>query len=177
MQHQTKLIGLVGKKGAGKSTAAGAFNNAAFVPFALPIKTMLERFGVPYGCLFGDAKEEPLEMLCGKSARYAMQTLGTQWGRDMMGDSFWLDAWWRWAKPYIVAQSYDYLVVDDVRFLNEAAYLKARGATLIRISRMIETTDQHQSEIEQDQIVVDYDLPNSGTQDDLRKMMTAIITG
>ncbi len=92
-----KLIAFCGPKQSGKSTVAAAhlITNHGWQHrgFANALKIMLDAIGVPYECLYGDRKEEPLEMLSGRSARYAMQTLGEKWGRQGMHSDFWLNLW------------------------------------------------------------------------------------
>jgi len=51
------------------------------------------------------------------------------------------------------------VVVDDVRFLNEADAIKTRSGILIRINRVgLESNDQHISEVEMDSIEPDFTI-------------------
>jgi len=51
------------------------------------------------------------------------------------------------------------VVVDDVRFLNEADAIKTRNGILIRINRVgLESNDQHISEVEMDSIEPDFTI-------------------
>ena len=43
---------------------------------------MLYQLGLGEAHIEGALKEVPCELLGGKTPRYAMQTLGTEWGRD-----------------------------------------------------------------------------------------------
>lgn len=119
--------------GAGKTTAANAImraHNVTRVPFAAPLKLMLEAVGVPLANLYGDQddKAKPLDVLCGKSARHAMQTLGTEWGRQCIGPDFWARAWCS-----VAAQHPEGVVADDVRFPNEAEAIRSLGGLVICI--------------------------------------------
>src|SRR5262245_61605141 len=116
------LIGITGLAGSGKSTLAKQYEveqNEKRIPFAQPLKDMLEAMGVPHKHLHGTPaqKAEPLAILGGKSARFALQRLGTEWGRDMISESLWVDAWRQRAE--ITLSTGRDVVVDDVRFANE----------------------------------------------------------
>ncbi len=141
-----KLIAFCGPKQSGKSTVAAAhlITNHGWQHrgFANALKIMLDAIGVPYECLYGDRKEEPLEMLSGRSARYAMQTLGEKWGRQGMHSDFWLNLW-----KHRVQDSRAKIVVDDLRYPNEHAVIKSLGGIVIRVKRAgYEHSDEHESE-------------------------------
>lgn len=134
-----RLIGFCGLAGSGKSTAAGRLiDRHRFVrhPFAGPIKLMIAALMNAEGAtaaevqesLYGAEKAKPTRFLAGASPRAAMQTLGTEWGRELHTD-FWLNAWGlSWPHGADV-------VVDDVRFSNEAAQIRAMGGVVIRVER------------------------------------------
>lgn len=129
------LIGLSGPLGAGKSLAARLLSvhyGLPIVPLAAPLKAMLETLGVPPANLYGTPaqKAEPLAMLGGKSAREAMQTLGTEWGRQLVSESLWRDAW--------LAKAGTRAIADDVRFADEAEMIRSRGGVVLRIVREVE---------------------------------------
>jgi hypothetical protein len=63
----------------------------------------------------GDLKRQPCQYLEGKTPTEAMQTLGTEWGRDRIHADFWLRVWQRRAVNHVVP------VNDSIRFANEAA--------------------------------------------------------
>lgn len=79
MDTQTrKIIAFAGPATVGKSTAAKVLLNRGFkrLSFADPIRDMLRAIGVPEDKLTVD-KETPVDLLCGKTCRHAMQKLGT----------------------------------------------------------------------------------------------------
>lgn len=149
-----RIIGLVGQKGCGKSTLAHALESLCFIraPLAGPLKSMLHALLAAQNLdaqgiddmLNGHAKEIPTRLLAGHTPRHAMQTLGTEWGRQLIAHDFWLDVWSR-GVPNGVS-----VVVDDVRFTNEASMLRSRGGQIIRIVRQkqVEADDTHVSETE-----------------------------
>jgi len=152
----TRLIAIVGRKGSGKSLTAAYLKDAhefKVIKFADTLKDMLKVAGLNYNHLEGELKEKPCELLCGKSPREAMQTLGTEWGREMIGDNFWVNSWSKRAADYLRISHKNRVVVDDLRFLNEARAVIALGGKIIRINRpSIQNTDTHISENEMDQI-------------------------
>lgn len=172
------IIGLVGKAGSGKSTAArilSAEMGFSRRPMAYGLKAMLGALGVPSTILDGDIKLKsmPLPVLGGMTFRYAAQTLGTEWGRNYMGQDFWVNTW-KASNPAGVD-----VVADDVRFANEAAALRDLGGIIVRIRRTgageVGAAAQHASETEQDAILHDYEIDNSGTVDDLRRTLSLIV--
>lgn len=131
------LIALTGPAGAGKSTAAAwlaRHRGYARVSFAAPLKAMLEAIGIDPAALDrGPAKAAPHPLLCGATPRRAMQTLGTEWGRHLIHP----DLWVRLAEAPVCA-ALDHggrVVIDDLRFPNEAAMIRRHGGTIIRIER------------------------------------------
>jgi hypothetical protein len=128
------LIGFTGRIGAGKSTAARALYNRGFtrVRFAGPLKAMMACLGLSEEEVDGSLKEEPRDLLCGKTPRYAMQTIGTEWGRQMIGDDIWIRAFKRTVESYGLHIP---LVCDDVRFQNEANAIRELGGVVVRVTR------------------------------------------
>lgn len=72
-------------------------------------------------------KGEPCEELCGKSLREALQTLGTEWGRELMGEQIWLNHLLN--RTAHIPQ----IAVDDLRFPNEYEGLLKAGAVFVRL--------------------------------------------
>ncbi len=108
------------------------------LPLAGPLKSMLRTLGVPEVHLTGTLvdKEVPLDLLCGRTARHAMQSLGTEWGRECIHPELWLRAWKHAAEQATSAGGCPSLIiVDDLRFDNEAAYLRGLGAIIVRLFR------------------------------------------
>jgi hypothetical protein len=88
----------------------------------------------------------------GLTPRYALQTLGTEWGRAQDPDM-----WFKYADADATQRGVKgYCVVSDVRFLNEGAFLQSKGAPLIEVLRpgfdgeaaMAAGVAAHQSEME-----------------------------
>lgn len=136
----TKTVyAFAGPEGGGKTTAAKMVKDAHLdgdaivIGFAEPIKHMMLALGVPYKNLYGTQaeKEEPLDVLCGRSARYAMQKLGTEWGRNMIGDDIWVNAW----KARVLKTPECTVVADDLRFPNEVKAVKDLDGISVILTR------------------------------------------
>jgi hypothetical protein len=137
---------------------------------------MLRTLGVPHENLYGDKKEEPLSLLCGKSAREAMQTLGTEWGRDLIGRDLWMNAWEREYRE--MSLSHD-VVCDDSRFQNETALILHLGGEVWMIESDRPTTNhaQHPSELALASVrdMATRTITNNGSIKDLSKQVLGII--
>ncbi len=145
-----KLIGIVGYKGSGKSTtvncATNGINHFHHMGFSEPIYRMLEAMGIPKEILDDKSRwNEPLDILCGKSTRYAFTTLGTEWGRDLIDGDVW---------THIALEKADRLrnrninvIIDNVRFPSEFDHMLFEGATMIAFHRPeLEVDLSHESE-------------------------------
>jgi len=128
------LIILTGKAGAGKSTAANYLaqhHGYEIVKFAAPLKNMLRAIGLTDSEIEGHNKERPCDLLCGNTPRHAMQTLGTEWGRDCIGEDFWVGVWRAKVKRLLGAGVN--VVTDDCRFANELAAATELGGVRVHI--------------------------------------------
>lgn len=133
------LIGLAGTARSGKSTAADHLVRNHLLEhyaFADPLRSgLMEIFNLDPDDFEGERKEQPLAWL-GRSPRELMQSMGTEWAREMVHPDVWVK---------IAEQNLNYLqnslssvvgfVVSDVRFENEAEFIRQRGGTIIHIER------------------------------------------
>ena len=183
------LIGLLGQAGSGKDTVADLFCREAEpsssivqkIALADPLKRFCaEVFDWPQEILYGPSelrnKEDPRYKRNSEegppylTARWALQRLGTEWGRDMYPD-IWIDTGIRtWRKS-----TADVCIITDVRFVNEAAKIYQEGGLVWRITRPTLTKAafaQHASEQEMLSPAMDryvtYEINNCGTIEDLR---------
>lgn len=134
------LIGLHGLARTGKDTAA-AYLAAHYAllsyAFADPLKAAIAQlFDLTAAHIEGDLKELTLPVI-GKSPRQLMQLLGTEWGRNMVHDQLWLLL----AQQHIANQlecdqsRYSGIVIRDVRFENEAQWIRSQGGYVVHILR------------------------------------------
>lgn len=112
---------------------------------------------------------------CFLTPRYALQTLGTEWGRHCYSN-----VWVEYALR-VAGQLYN-AVVSDLRFKNEVDAFRKAGAKLIRIVRpgagLAGSAGRHVSEAEQESIpdsAFDAIIVNDGTLEDLERKMRAFV--
>lgn len=107
--------------------------------------------------------------------RKALQTLGTDWGRALYED-VWVDYGLRRAKTLAEVSTNLFVIITDLRFLNEARKVHEVGQVW-RITRPGAAGDGHASERDQDsrdiKPFIDVEILNNGTLDDLRKKVYA----
>lgn len=147
MIPQPQLIGLTGQAGCGKDTIARFLcDTQEFRQIALadPIRDGIEAmFRISREFLVDrDLKERSLRQVFGfdKSPRQLMQTLGTEWGRNMIDPNIWLNI----AKTKIEFNKrlsatknlhLNGIVVSDIRLEGEAKWLRAQGGIIWHIRR------------------------------------------
>lgn len=115
----------------------------------------------------GHLKEVPCLILNGHTPRYAMQTIGTEWGRGIIGDSLWVNAW-RSTLPK------GNIVVDDVRFENEADAVRELGGVVVRIVRG-DTISVGDHESERLDLQEDWRIDNNRSVDAMQNEFDAVI--
>lgn len=98
--------------------------------------------------------------------RRLLQVFGTEVGRNMFGEDFWVDL-----AMYDVSPHED-VVFTDVRFPNEAEAIREMGGIIWRVDRKgIEAVNAHPSETALDDWNFDRVIDNNGTLDELREMV------
>lgn len=196
------IIGLVGYKGSGKTTACNIIkkhlDNVVQINFkdAL-VQELKDNFpdllceiaqGMPQDCV--PEEQEPFHdnganyqpgYICTSPSfddlftlkpplvRTLMQNYGTN-VRRADESHYWVNEW----IEKILDHRESTILVDDVRFLNEAGTVQGYGGTLIRLERTdLEATDTHLSETEQQQIECDYTI--SVGQGELDKLEAELV--
>jgi hypothetical protein len=163
-----RLIAFCGVKQSGKDTAGKVFVSNGHIPisFAEPMKDMVRALlryrGVRWNeierMMEGDLKEIPTPAFGGKTPRVAMQTLGSEWGRELLADSLWTES--LGSRMKLLGQN-NY-VLTDCRLQSEAKYLRENGFTLVRVLRpgLPQSADSHQTEAEINALPVDDEIVN-----------------
>ena len=127
------IIGFTGKLQSGKSTCAKfLLQDYGFhrTRFADKMKGMLKKLGLTDAQVDGNEKDKPCALLGGKTPRYALQTLGTEWGRTLMDSEIWVRA-----TMWGIDRMPNLIVIDDVRFINEANAIKELGGIVVKVLR------------------------------------------
>lgn len=173
-----RLLGFAGKMGSGKSTAIKLIKeelterSVELIKLAEPLYDIQEYIYRRISSVY----KRPDDFI---KDRKLLQFLGTNWGRDTISTSLWVDIW-KAEVTHILQNAPDILVVcDDIRFDEEASMLKALGGTLVQIQteeKRIEDTgfSGHKSESGVDFKHVDFIIENNGTLDDLKNALLEI---
>ncbi|MDO8357267.1 MAG: deoxynucleotide monophosphate kinase [Nitrospirota bacterium] len=169
------VIALQGHIGSGKSTAAQILvHKFGFVEmkFARWLKDMMRAIGLTEAEIEGPLKEVPNPILCGKSPRQAMQSLGTEWGRNMIGSDFWAN----FAVQAVKNSGLQRIVFSDCRYPNEATAIKRELNGLVwRIHRPGTPVGTHSSESSQALVTPDMTIENHGTPEDLEEAISMVM--
>ena len=165
-----RIIALTGNMMSGKSTVAKYLveqHDFVLVKFAEPLKWMLQSIGLGMEEIEGNKKELPMTLLSENTPRFAMQTLGQEWGRDIMGENFWVNIWKDRVK-HLLAQGYYDIVTDDCRYLNEQQAVAEMGGSVWKVVRphsqstlLTEMSQEHRSETAMEEIEVNEIIQNT----------------
>ncbi len=173
------VVAFAGPKRAGKGTATSYLLSLGYqqVSFAHPLKEMLLVLGLTEADLTNTTlKEAPHSLLGGQTPRWAMQSLGTEWGRQMIYDGIWVGV-----AEHRVRQWRDQgsgVVIDDCRFDNEAVFLRGIGAPIIEITRAgYAYSPGHKSEAGISRGFVTATIANDGTPEQLHARLDAVLRG
>ena len=174
------LIGLSGLAGSGKDTVRAMLEREGFVglAFADPIRSMIRELLIGSGIddAYLDERElkETIIPELGVSYRHMAQSLGTEWGRNLRSD-FWLRA----AAAFVTDQQQAgeaHFVISDVRFANEAEWIKRQGGQIWRIHREgLAGVRPHVSESGVDSIKPHRTIHNNGTPEQLHEAVMAAL--
>lgn len=167
------IIGLTGLKRSGKDTVAkyiyDEYDNFVILAFADPIRDMIRILGVDDDFI-NYKKESKIDFL-NVSYRHLAQTLGTEWGRGLINDDIWLNVLQRKINSYKNTKN---LIISDVRFNNEAEFIKNNNGIIIQIIRDTGNIDKHPSEKGIDDKYIDYSINNSSSISHLYKLIDQI---
>jgi hypothetical protein len=179
------MIGLTGYAYVGKDTLAGLLvRNHGYhrLGFADPLKAMLLALNpamlghvdgwlmettsvadllTKYDGSWDQAKKDPSY---GPELRRLLQRLGTEAVRENLG----YDTWVRAAARTVNNNGWTRTAMSDVRFPNEAEFVRQSGGIVVRIVRPgYGPVNQHVSDAGQDSIKVDLTIVNDGEPSDM----------
>lgn len=167
------LIGVAGRSGSGKSTVAhyikDKINEHGNLCIILPLAAELKRIARELGW---NGKKDV-------GGRRLLQRLGTDIIRDCI-DPEWHIKRWIHNFESILAQpkndTIEYVIIDDVRFKNEASFIRDNGGKIIGIERDCVVKDIHSSETIDLYKNVDVIIHNNGTIDALYQAADRLVT-
>ena len=122
--------------------------------------------------LEGDLKEEAC--FCDVTPRLMMQTLGTDWGRELLGAGFWV----RMAEEDIAEelQRGNSVVVDDIRFQNEVDMIRRLGGTVVHVVRPVQDRNPGEHKSEGQDLRPDAVIWNGGSLPEFHDKITRMFT-
>jgi hypothetical protein len=127
------------------------------------------------------------------TGRQYLQNLGTE-ARKVFGPDFWVDQVLpqpsyigrshhpntgkvEWGVKHLHGDDVDVLVITDLRFENEAQRIKALGGTIWEVLRPGTASDGHASEQKLPSDLIDREIINDGTLEDLEKVVRLMVRG
>lgn len=174
------LIGLAAKAQSGKTTVANMLLERygyGHVSFAEPIRQFISSLtGISREDLEKAEFKEAVVPWIGRSPRFMMQTLGTEWGRDTILADFWIKR----AMREVNDLSWGRIpaVISDVRFDNEAKVIREAGGYVIHLSRPDAlVVASHPSEAGVTRHPTDFTIVNDGTLEDLSRNVDDLLRG
>lgn len=172
MSEPKRLIGITGRAGAGKDTVKDLIKQNIFpelsaYSFAAPIyDTVMNLFGWTLEELQNRDFKEAIDPKWGFSPRRAMQLFGTEFGRTLRED-----LWIHHARVLLDSPIIEGLLISDVRFENEADFIRSHpGGLIIHVTRPNnpnEISEGHASEGGVAFVHGDISITNDGTIDDM----------
>ena len=144
---------------------------------ATPIKEMIRTLGLNDNHIEGHLKDVPCDILDGRTPRWAMQSLGTEWGRSLISENLWLNRWAEIVQQNLTMNSS--VVVDDTRFPNELKRVRELNGVIIGLKRNATNEDSHSSSFDSwDELDADFIIDNDESWDEfkLEMKMRSIMT-
>ena len=195
----TKFICLAGKMQTGKTASANIIEKhlaslgytSRITSFAEPLKEMcISILNLPRKLVFGTkADKETLTHICWDTLnldirrkygqgnlrsgpmtiREVLQIVGTEIFREQLYHNVWAEA------PFIKSYDDDFVILDDVRFVNEKIFAEGSGALVIRLKRDTGIINEHISETELDNVKFEHEYKNNGTLLELERYLIGVI--
>lgn len=180
------LIALHGLPGVGKDAFANRLiehGNWSKISFAAPLKRGLSTMlNIPMEDIENPSLKNAQNYKFNRSIRYMLQTLGTEWGRDLIDEDIWL-------KLAVEGINHQFtqgmnVINTDLRFPNESAIIKKMGGYVIHILRdtnidgdvsMKTGVTSHQSNAGIPREHIDYIIHNNSTLSAFEDAATRII--
>ena len=161
-----KIVGLAGNIGAGKNLVASMIPGATVVEWSdrlyaglsailgVPVRTLKERH----------VKENGIDVAGMRvDVRFSLQTLGTDWGRELIHPDLWVNLTLDDLPSWVVLAA-----LPGTRFPNEVNAIRSRGGEIWWIERESALPTGHVSDHQISAGDCDRVIVNNGTVDELR---------
>lgn len=182
MKRPAAIIGFTGYAGSGKDTAADALVNLGYIriSFADRVREMLGALD-PIIPIPSTARHERLSTYVTRhgwdsakrdigEVRELLQRLGTEAGRNLLGENVWVDP-----TLALITPGHNY-VIPSVRFNNEAERIRQLGGYIYRIDRPgTGPINSHATEHGVAHELLDGIIPNNTTITGLQKRIARLI--
>jgi len=175
------LIGLVGKMQSGKTTISQYLNghykllNPSIPVIKIAFGDLLKHMILQSGL----CTKEELWGVKTEFSRLMLQKIGTEIIRKQVDENFWVNKMRDVLNDLKVQSPTCIVIIDDVRFINEASLIQEFGGKLIRINRpsleQNKVENQHLSETEQDNIDVNFTIINDGSIREFENKMDDVL--
>lgn len=121
-----RLIGIAGKAGSGKDYLAQQLRRFGWFKwaYAWPLKQLAVGRGFSW---------EDVHLHKPPRVREFLQQFGTEQGRDVYGEDYWVRTTAGFLTSLESENDVHKVVITDVRFPNEAAWIKAQGGVVVRM--------------------------------------------
>lgn len=187
------LIGISGKAGSGKDTIAEMIEKlvpwSSIYHLADPVKAAAMAIdpwveignnpdGTVHVCRYSGIVSKYGESVAKQlpEVRRLYQRIGTEMGRNLFGENFWIDMMYDW---YYSREPFVTCVVPDVRFQNEAFAVRNVGGIMVAVTRPdpydLGENLRHASETELLRIDSDYTISNDGDMEALGMKVQALL--
>lgn len=166
------IIGLSGKKRSGKNAVAKF----------IAMQTSMPCFEQS----FADGLKAEVAKACGVSRTYLeenkdnfrliLQGWGTDFRRKLVDDLYWIKKMDKALQHQYAINPDSVALITDVRFLNEADYVRKCGGVVVRVNRPESASvDEHVSETELDDYKFDFVINNNSTLNNLASDVRMLI--
>lgn len=131
---------------------------------------MLIPLGIDMTDPFWTENKENEIPLFGRSVRYIMQTLGTEWGRELIHPDIWVKL-----AECVLFERGERMIISDVRFDNEVEFIREHGGVILHVTRTsAPEVEAHASEAGIRMSSMDLYVANDGTIDMLYTQLAAL---
>jgi hypothetical protein len=128
-----------------------------------------------YSEMHSDEIDERTGLAVKENYRLLLQWWGTDYRRNMFSKDYWISRLVEHVET-IKTEETTYVIVPDVRFINEAEFIIKNDGLVIKVERPSDAPkDSHVSETELDHIEVSTTIGNSGTLADLEQQVVEFI--